>query len=165
MATVLKNNDQSFSLQIGLKDGREWDKEKISRIKKFIKQESANRTPEQKLKNELLSIQYQMEEYVERHVEKSKQISIDTFLKSFLEALDISFKKFANSIDMNDSNLKKYLTGERRFNTDLALKFGFFFHTSPEIWLKVQMKNELLDLNREKKKVSHYKKYNFENVI
>jgi antitoxin HigA-1 len=38
---------------------------------------------------------------------------------------------------MKDSNLNKYLSGERKLNTRVALKLIAFSHTKPEQWHKV----------------------------
>jgi len=69
------------------------------------------------------------------------------------------------SIDTTDANLKKYLSGERKFSHDLAFKFSNFFHTTPDLWLKVNIKNELLILKKEKKQATKYKKYDYEKVF
>lgn len=114
----------------------------------------------------LYAIKYRMEEYVEQtDTDSTHSYSISDFLSAYLKALDLSFKKFATSIETSDSNLKKYVSGERKFNTDLAMKFGCFFHTSPELWLRLYLKNEFLLLNKEKTKVNKYKKYDYKKVV
>jgi addiction module HigA family antidote len=75
--------------------------------------------------------------------------------KAYLEALNLTFKRFAIYVDTTDGNLKKYVSGVRKFNTDLALKFGHFFHTSPDLWLNVQIKNELASLKKEKNSLTN----------
>jgi plasmid maintenance system antidote protein VapI len=60
--------------------------------------------------------------------------------------LGISKGAFAAYIEMGASNLNKYYRSDRRFNTELALKFAYFFHTPANLWLKIQIKNELLQL-------------------
>jgi plasmid maintenance system antidote protein VapI len=94
-----------------------------------------------------------------------KFYSIEAFLEDYLKVLNLTFKKFAVSIDTTDSNLKKYLSGQRKFNIDLAMKFGYFFHTSPELWLRVYTKNEFYLLTKEKSKASKYKKYDYLKVV
>ncbi len=63
----------------------------------------------------------------EREIEKP--IPLEGFLNAYLTALDISFRRFATAIEINDANLKKYISGERKFNTDLAKRFGRFYST------------------------------------
>ncbi len=165
MATLSKNKEADFKLEIGLPEGKEWTKDKVAKMQELIKQKSAERSTIQKQKNELVAIKYKMEEYVEKSGTEFKQYTIDDFLKAYLSVLNLTFKKFAAHIDTTDGNLKKYVSGDRKFNTDLAMKFSYFFHTTPELWLKVQMKNELYGLHKEKRKLSRYQKYNFENII
>ncbi len=132
MATTIAKKEIDFNVEIGLKDGQEWSADKLAHTKKLIKDMGAKRSPERLLKNEFLAIQYKMEEYAEadeKHITKS--IPLETFLNEYLTALNISFRKFAIALDMNDANLKKYIAGERKFNPDIARKFGRFFHTSP----------------------------------
>jgi plasmid maintenance system antidote protein VapI len=161
-----KKKDNDFNVEIGLKNGKEWSDDKLAKVKAFVKSHSDKRTPDRKLKNEMLTIKYQMEEYIENeNINEKSVISLESFLGSFLEVLNLTFKKFASSIDTTDGNLKKYLSGDRKFNTDLALKFSSFFHTTPDLWLKVNIKNELLSLKKEKKQISKYKKYNYEKVL
>ncbi|MBP8157236.1 MAG: transcriptional regulator, partial [Flavobacterium sp.] len=58
-----------------------------------------------------------------------------------------------------------YLTGGRKLNAKVALKLGSFFHAKPEYWYRVQVKNELIELKKEKKKVAEYQKYDYRNLV
>lgn len=168
MASVKKEKEkkENFDIEIGLNDDKDWDDEKLAQLKAFVKNESENRTPERRLKNEILSIKYQMEEYINNNEDKIKVIyTLEMFLNIYLKTLNLTLKKFAQSIDTTDGNLKKYLSGDRKFNTDLALKFAHFFHTTPDLWLKIQIKNELIRLNEEKTQIKKYEKYNYEKII
>ncbi|MEO7044260.1 MAG: hypothetical protein ABI091_03060 [Ferruginibacter sp.] len=158
--------DNDFNVEIGLDDAEQWSDEKLAQVKAFVKDQSNKRSPERKLKNEILSIQYQMEAYLEDNdIKANKLCTLETFLDSYLDTLNLTFKKFAISIDTTDGNLKKYIIGERKFNIDLALKFAHFFHTTPDLWLKVQIKNELIELNKNKVHTKKYSKYNYENFL
>ncbi len=146
--------------------GREWSAAEMADAKAFAKARYANLSPEARLRNEMLSIQYRMEHYI--NTEKSglkNPVLLEEFLRDYLKALDITFKKFAQAIDTTDGNLKKYLSGERKFNTDLAFRFASFFHTTPDVWLRINIKNELLELKKEKKQINKYKKYDYEKVL
>ena len=165
MAVKKEKKEIDFDVEIGLEDGKEWSTDKLAGTKKLIKELAAKRSPERQLKNEFLAIQYKMEQYAEnddRHI--SKPIALEVFLQAYLTTLNISFRKFALAIDMNDANLKKYVGGERKFNTDLARKFGRFFHTSPVTWMKVCQLNDLIKLRTEKEG-KRYDKYDFKNVV
>ena len=97
----------------------------------------------------------------EREIEKP--IPLEGFLNAYLTALDISFRRFATAIEINDANLKKYISGERKFNTDLAKRFGRFFHSSPVTWMKVYQLNDLVQLRKERVE-RRYDKYDFLKV-
>lgn len=145
---------------------KEWSKQELANVQDFIKGHQAKRTPEQKLKTQMLAVKYQMEDYInDARINDKNMISLETFIDMYLEALNITFKKFAHSLDSTDANLKKYLAGDRKFSTDLAFKFASFFHTSPGLWMGVYTKNELLALEKEKKQLSKYKKYDYEKVL
>ena len=72
-------------------------------------------------------------------------------------------KKLADLFEMKDSNLHKYLVGERKLNADLVLKLSSFCHLSPEYWLRVEVKNELIEITKEKTK--DYQKYDYRNLL
>jgi len=114
----------------------------------------------------MLSIKYQMEAYLDDNdIKVNKLCTLETFVDYYLDTLNLTFKKFAISIDMTDGNLKKYLVGDRKFSIDLALKFAHFFHTSPDLWLKVQIKNELIELSKNSSQTKKYSKYDYEKVL
>lgn len=66
---------------------------------------------------------------------------------------------------MESSNLHKYLVGDRKLNSGMVLKLSSFTHTSPELWLSLQVKNEMIEINREKEKSKEYRKYDYENLL
>lgn len=164
MATVKEKKDIDFKIEIGTKEPRQWSEREIEELKRQAKENAKKRSPEQKLRNELMALQFEMEEYLSNKT-SSKPLSLEEIVTDYLGILNIPFRKFAIVLDTTDGNLKKYLSGERRFNTDLAMKFGHFFHTSPELWLHLQLKNELSQLQKEKKQVRRYEKYDYRKVV
>jgi plasmid maintenance system antidote protein VapI len=159
-----KAEHSEVDVVIGLAEGRQWNKSKIKEIKAFAGQAHAGRTPKRVMINRLLSIKYRMEDYVNSN-DPSQYITLEMFLKDSLHALNLPLKRFAVFIDTTDGNLKKYLSGERKFNVDLAMKFASFFHTPADLWLRVSIKNEIMDLQNEREKCAKYKKYDFEKVM
>ena len=160
-----KSKYNDLNVEIGL-DNIEWTNEKLEQINAFVKDQAKKRSPERQLKNEMLSVKYKMEAYLDDDIHSDKALqTVESFLNSYLKILKLTFKKFSTSIDMTDGNLKKYLSGERKFNADLAFKFASFFHTTPDLWLRVDMKNQLLDLNKNKAQNRKYAKYNYEKVL
>lgn len=141
-----------------------WNDKKKDDLKKIIKSHSSKQSKEQILKNQLLSIQYKLEDYIqsENDVEVLKILD---FVKMYLKTLNITKKELASYFEMKDSNLHKYLIGERKLNAKLALKLSTFSHTKPEQWYRVQVKNEMIELNKEKANVEAYKKYDYRNLV
>lgn len=135
-------------------------------IKDYIESESLKQSKERVLRNELLSIQYQIEDYIESDTfDLEKSLKALDFVKMYLKVLNITKKDLAKYLDMKDSNLHKYLTGERKLNAPVVLKLSYFTHTKPEYWFRIQIKNELLELKKESEKVTDYSKYDYRYLV
>lgn len=141
-----------------------WNKKKLDTVKDFILSHSAKQSKERLIKNELLAIKYRIEDYIESDTPLQKLKILD-FVNAYLSALNITKKNLAKLFEMQDSNLYKYLTGERKLNTDFVLKLSAFSHINPEYWLRIEIKNELFDIKQEKKKFKNYKKYDYKNLL
>ncbi|KQW99470.1 hypothetical protein [Flavobacterium sp. Root420] len=141
-----------------------WNDKKKDDLKKIIKSHSSKQSKEQILKNQLLSIQYKLEDYIQSEND-TEVLKILDFVKMYLKTLNITKKELASYFEMKDSNLHKYLSGERKLNAKLVLKLSTFSHTKPEQWYRVQVKNEMIELNREKANVEAYKKYDYRNLV
>lgn len=139
-----------------------WNEEKRSGLKEFISSHSAKQSKERILKNKLLSIQYKLEDYIQNDTD-DQVLRILDFVKMYLKELKITKKELADYFEMKDSNLHKYLSGERKLNAKVVLKLSTFSHTKPEQWYRVQIKNELRELKKEN--VENYKKYDYRNLI
>ena len=166
MAKEKKNSNKKKDSDKGKKITSPWTQEKLSRISTYLEKADKSIVPGKNLKNDLLSIQYRMEYYLlTNNSDIRKTRSLEEFLRYFLETLNIPFKFFALSIGTTDANLKKYLTGKRKFTLDLAMKFGAFLHTPPELWLNIQSKNDIIQLQEEKSNRENYAAYNYENFL
>lgn len=151
---------------IGPNDGHNRSKEKAADIAALAKLHHNKRSPERLRKNAMLAVQYRMEHYVQDdQVRFENMSSIENFVKDFLKVLGINKTAFAQYIEMDGANLNKYYRSDRRFNTELALKFAHFFHTPADLWLKIQIKNELLLLQKEKQSEDKYNKYDYEKLL
>ena len=121
----------------------------------ILLKKSRKRTDIQKRKIDLLTLKYQMEDYIVSDEMEVK--SAGEFLKFFFKSLHIQQNKFAEYIGLKPSNLSKLMNGERNINYDLALIFGRLFNHNPMLWIEIQAKNELLRLvNAEQNKYSTY---------
>ncbi|RKR11548.1 hypothetical protein C8C83_3285 [Flavobacterium sp. 90] len=141
-----------------------WNDKKKDDVKNIIKSHSSKQSKEQILKNQLLSIQYKLEDYIQNEND-TEVLKVLDFVKMYLKTLNITKKELASYFEMKDSNLHKYLIGERKLNAKLVLKLSTFSHTKPEQWYRVEVKNELIELNKEKANVEAYKKYDYRNLI
>jgi len=141
-----------------------WNKEKEKSLGEFILSHSRKQSKERQLKNELLAIKYQIEDFIESEDTFGRRELLE-FVKMYLKTLNVTQKKLATLFEMKDSNLHKYLVGERKLNSDIVLKLSSFSHLSPEYWLKIEIKNELFEINKEKKKNKDYNKYDYRNLL
>ena len=139
-----------------------WNNEKKSGLKEFISTNSAKQSKERMLTNNLLSIQYKLEDYIQND-NNEQVLRILDFVKMYLKELRITKKELADYFEMKDSNLHKYLSGERKLNAKVVLKLSTFSHTKPEQWYRVQIKNELKELKKEN--IDNYKKYDYRNLV
>ena len=119
------------------------------------------RTENQKRKIDLLSIRYQMEDYVNSGTKDVQPAGV--FLKSILKTLHIQQNKFAEYIGLKPSNLSKLLNGERSINYDLALIFGKLFNHNPMLWIEIQAKNEIKRLEHSKN--NKYSNFSLNDLI
>src|SRR5690606_21065653 len=120
-----------------------WNDKKLNSINEFIQNHSDNQSKERKIRSKLLSIQYKLEDYIEKDdIKENEVLDILDFVKMYLKALDITKRDLARYFGMRDSNLHKYLTGKRKLNPEIVLKISSFSRTKPEYWYRVQVKNE-----------------------
>jgi plasmid maintenance system antidote protein VapI len=142
-----------------------WNDKKKGDLKKAILTHSSTQSKERILTNRLLSIQYKLEDYIQSESDSTEVLKILDFVKMYLKALNLTKKELADYFEMRDSNLHKYLSGERKLNAKLVLKLSTFSHTKPEQWYRVEVKNELIELNKEKANVEYYKKFDYRNLV
>lgn len=111
----------------------------------------------------------QLEDYA-NNPDPQPELRILDFVKMYLEVLNISKRSLAQYFEMQDGNLHKYLSWDRKLNAEIAMKLSSFSHTQPEQWFAIQIKNELSALRRDKKatekfKTEKFKKYGYENLV
>jgi len=116
----------------------------------ILLKKSRARSDNQKRKIELLTLKYQMEDYINSN--KPEMKTAGEFLKRILKSMHIQQNKFADYIGLKPSNLSKLINGERPINYDLALIFGRLFNHNPMLWIEIQAKNELQRLSHAKRK-------------
>lgn len=131
-------------------------------LQKLIKSRSKELAESEMVANQLLSLRFQMESYLEKDDPKEVR-QAGEFLEEFVDAIKIKKKDFAEYIEYKESNLSAIFKGRRKINIDLAIKFGEIFRVDPVIWLHIQSKNELLEIiERDKER---YEKYKLEDLL
>ena len=131
-------------------------------LREAVKAHAEKQTVEQKVKYGLLSLQYQMERYVS---DKTPEMIIEAgeFLRRHLALINVKNKVFAKYIGLEESNLSSIIKGRRKINIDLAFKLGRIFNLSPDLWLLVQSKNELLRIDDSRK--TEYDKFRLDELL
>ena len=159
-----KRENKDLDITIGLQEKEQWEKGKLSKLKAFITKESEKQSAQRVMRNNMLSIEYLIEDYIEND-DDSDKLEVNHFVKLYLSHMNLTKGKFASVIEMNYSNLYKYLIGDRKLNADLAMKFSRFFDTSPEVWIMIQVKNEIIKIKSDKKTLNKYDKYDYKNIL
>jgi plasmid maintenance system antidote protein VapI len=163
MGTAKNKTQRVSSVSKELKESQIWNEDKMEKVREFILIKSKKQSPDRKLRNEFLSIKYQIQDYVEKD-KIEKEMRIVDFVRLYLKLLRITQKDLASGFEMKDTNLYKYLTGERKLNSDIVLKLSSFSNTEPELWYYIEVKNELHEL-RKKEKTKSYEKYDYRKLV
>ena len=131
-------------------------------LQRMIKERSVGMKESEWIANQLFSIRFQMESYLDT-AQPEQLKGAGRFLEEFIAVLKIKKKAFAEYIDYKESNLSAIFSGKRKINTDLAIKFGEIFNVDPVIWLHIQNKNELIETLKENK--SKYERYKLKDLL
>lgn len=140
-----------------------WNSDKKKKVKEFIIAKSKEQSEERILKNKLLAVKYRIEDYI--HSDSEEEFDVHHFIKMYLDILNVTQKRLAQFLEMEQSNFHKYLTGKRKINADLALKFSRLFHIQPNYWYLIQIKNEINRQKKEKRPPHDYDKFNIQNLV
>jgi len=141
-----------------------WNEAKVEGLKQFIKSNAAKLSQEERIEIEMQSVQYRLEDYISSN-DTTVKISVLDFVKMYLKTVGASQKRLASLFEMQDSNLHKYLTGERKLNASMVLKLSAFSGLDPELWIRLEAKNELLDIGKETGRIESYKKYHYHHLL
>ena len=114
-----------------------------------------------KNKVQLFTLRLKMQDYLKSN--QSKIITVGYFLKQALKRLKIKQNRFASYIDLKAPNLSKILKDQRKINMEQALIFESIFDIEAEVWLRIQSKQELAEL--EKMKIDTFDKYSLEELV
>jgi len=127
----------------------------------LIRAKGQNATLEEKIKIKMTGLKFKIEDYLAS--ENSKQTPVGYFVKQALNTLNIKHKNFAKYIDLKGPNLSKLLKGERKMNMEQAIIFENLFDIKAELWIAVQSKNQLFQLEKLNRK--DFKKYRIQDLV
>ena len=129
----------------------------------FLSDKAKSLTDKQRLNIELLSLQIKIEDYLNSNEKDIELISVGDFLRLYLDKLGIKQNKLAEYIGMRPSNFSKILSGSRKVNFELSFILGRIFNLDPKIWILIQVKNEYLEMKKEK--ANNFKNYKLEDLV
>lgn len=121
----------------------------------LIRSKVAQTSKEERIRIALLGLKYNMEDNL-RSEGKAKKVG--SFVKQFIQLIEVKQIEFANYLGIKSSNLSKILNGERRLNIEFAIILEKLSNIDAELWLRVQNYNELqIALNSQSKKLNKYR--------
>jgi len=127
----------------------------------FLRDKAKGQSAKEKRAIELFSLQIKVEDYL--NTEDGEIISVGDFLRDFLDRLDIKQNQLSKYIGLKPSNFSKILTGSRKVNFELSFMLGQIFSLDPKAWMQIQIKNEYLDLKKEKQK--YFQTFTLEDLM
>lgn len=121
-----------------------------------------DRTEQDRINDVLIGLRFSLVRYLE--TQESKEINtLGMYLRDVLDQLNVKRGVFAEYIEISPRNINKYFIGERKFTIDHALKFEQLFRVPAEIFLEVQIKNELIEAKRSSRKT--YEKFDLNDLL
>ena len=129
----------------------------------FLSDKVESLDDKQKLRIELLALQIKIEDYLNSDEGNSDMITVGDFLRLYLDKLDIKQNKLANYIGLKPSNFSKILSGSRKVNFELSFILSRIFNLDPKVWMLIQIKNEYLQLKKEKE--NYFQNYKLEDLV
>lgn len=138
-------------------------KEDLEQLHIAIKESFEKQSEEAKFRNILFAIRFKMDEYIFNN-KPDKIILVGEFIQQILESLNIKSKNLAEYLNLKPSNFTSLIKGQRKLNTEMAIKLGYIFtEIPPDIWANIQIKNELIKIKKEKN--AQLKNYNLKDLL
>ncbi len=72
----------------------------------------------------------------------------EILLEEFMKPLGLSQNRLARELDLPPNRIHDVVHGRRSITPDTAFRLACFFGTSPEFWLNLQQRYDLLRLER-----------------
>jgi addiction module HigA family antidote len=133
------------------------DKNEIIKIQNLFDNEINLLSIEDITKIYLAGIRFEMEDYVNNTSDAKNILTLGFFLKKIFKYFKIKQNKFADYIGIKPANFNKILSGERPISYEIAIILHEIFGIDQDLWMRVQIKNKLLQLSETRKKnISRY---------
>lgn len=158
-----KESDNIFDGRIGDGSGLINPNSKDFKIlREKILEHAAGISEEERMKIRIKGLKYRMESYL-NDMSPEASIPVGLFLKELVEITKVSNKDFAAYIGLKNTNLSALYRGTRKINHDLAMKLGYIFDIDPGLWLHIQNKVELLEIQSQNQK--EYQRYQLQDLL
>lgn len=106
-----------FPPDISEEEKKKADKE----LWEFRKRQMLNRTPEEKILSNLLSIKYHIEDYT-RQLQFDKEQGVGHYLHEYMNAVNRKQKELAEDIAIHPTRLSRILNGKERLSLSIAYR-------------------------------------------
>jgi plasmid maintenance system antidote protein VapI len=157
-----EKKNMEFDEVIGSQDETILSKQDVELIRTHRKKILEDRTEKDQIDDVLTGLRFSLKRYLDTP-DSDEIVRLGDFLVNLLAQLNIKKGVFAEYIDISPRNINKYFSGERKFTIDHALKFEQLFQVPAEIFLEVQVKNELIEAKRSSRKT--YEKYDLNDLL
>lgn len=139
------------------------DNKEFKELQLFLRNRADALDEKQRLQIELFALQIKIEDYLDGHEDEDHIIRVGEFLRLYIDKLGLKQNELARYIGLDPTNFNKILSGKRKINFELSFMLSQIFNLDPKTWILIQVKNEYLELKRDKFK--HFKQYKLEDLI
>ena len=129
----------------------------------FISRKAGSLSEKQKQQIELFALQIKIEDYLNSNDEENQILTVGDFLRLYINKLELKQNKLAKYIGINPANFSKILSGSRKVNFELSFMLSQIFNLDPKVWMLIQVKNEYLELKKDKAK--YFQNFKLEDLI
>ena len=74
---------------------------------------------------------------------------VEVLLEDFMKPLGLSQYRLAQDIGVTPIRISQIVNGQRAITVDTAMRLARYFSTSPEVWLRLQVRYDLEVAERE----------------
>lgn len=139
------------------------ENKEFKELQLFLSNKADSLSEKQKLQIQLFGLQIKMEDYINSHEDENNLIRVGDFLRLYIDKLNLKQNRLAKYIGLNPTNFNKILSGNRKMNFELSFILSQIFNLDPKIWILIQVKNEYLQLKKNKAKL--YQKFKLEDLM